>query len=1008
MRSLGSNLRYGSDSVRTSFHCEGVGSPVLVSGVKLSSLQPLLWPWVALVLMGAPIEVRAEDSMEALMAAARTHWAFQPVKAPPVPADVDVARVRRPLDAFVLAKLAEKGLSLSPEADRATLIRRAYFNLVGVPPTAEEIEAFVADPDPEAFEKLVDRLLADPRFGERWGRYWLDVARYADSKGYVFQEERRYAYSYTYRDWVVRAFNEDLPYDKFILAQLAADQTLGQEDPRHLAAMGFLTLGRRFLNSEPDIIDDRLDVTFRGLQAITVGCARCHDHKFDPVPIADYYSLYGVFASSEEPAEKPLLGEPERTPAYEAFEAELAKKEQAVADFYESKKRALFEREAIEKYLQLCAEGWAKSDEELSALAKERKLYATVALRWREYLRQLGPQHPVAAPFLALVTLDPAQFEAQRDGALAQAQTAVTFNPLLAAALRANPPASLADVVKLYAELFSQHQGAEPLPEAAAEEVRLVMRAPEGLEGLEARKLHRDFSVEERGRVTQLRNDIEAFKANAEGAPPRAMVMVDKAKPVEPVIFKRGNRASPGAQVPRQFLAVLAGPNREPFKQGSGRLEMAQRIASADNPLTARVFVNRVWFWLTGTPLVDSPSDFGVRTPPPSNPELLDHLASSFVAHGWSMKWLIREIVLSSTWQQVSDSPEVAPSAPDPSLIDPENTLFWRMNRRRRDFESFRDSMLMVSGRLDSKMGGRPVDIDNPDSNRRTLYGFIDRQNLPGLFRAFDFASPDQHAPRRFQTTVPQQALFALNNPFVVRQAEALAALSAPDEKTRAQHIARRVLGRSLEEGELASALAFVSEGPRGQTAGAWEYGYGHWDAEAGRTRFTPLPWFGANRWSASEHMPDPELAYTMITATGGHPGRDEAHGVILRWQSPETFAVNVRGEVKRPEASGDGVRVRLVTSHQGLVREWDVPAGGTMAIEIDSLPLQAGEVVDFIIDPKATDLCDSFQFVPRLTETRTGQLVAAANEEFAGPPLDPWTAYAQVLLISNEFMFVD
>ena len=310
--------------------------------------------------------------------------------------------MQAPLDAFVIATLTEKGLSLAPPADRGTLVKRAWFNLIGMPPTAEEVEAVVADPDPQAFARLVDRLLADPRFGERWGRYWLDVARYADSKGYVFEEERRYAFSYTYRDWVIRAFNEDLPYNTFVLAQLAADLSVGKEDRRHLAALGFLTLGRRFLNNEADIIDDRLDVTFRGLQAVTLGCARCHDHKFDPIPTADYYSLYGVFASSDEPKEKPLLGEPERTPEFIAFETELKQHEERVKEFHLGKKRALFEAASIEKYLVACADGWKKPDQELAALAKERQLYPSVALRWRRQFTALGDSHPVAAPFLAL------------------------------------------------------------------------------------------------------------------------------------------------------------------------------------------------------------------------------------------------------------------------------------------------------------------------------------------------------------------------------------------------------------------------------------------------------------------------------------------------------------------------------------------------------------------------------------------------------------------------------
>ncbi len=954
-----------------------------------------------MILAGAAALACAGSALRAAEADWRSHWAFQNVQAPAAPSVPEGARVQQPLDAFVIARLAAKNLTLSAAADRPTLIRRAYFNLVGVPPTAEEIDAFVADADPQAFAKLVDRLLADPRFGERWARYWLDVARYADSKGYVFQEERRYAYSYTFRDWVIRSFNEDLPYDQFLLAQLAGDQSLGKDDPRHLAAMGFLTLGRRFLNNEPDIIDDRIDVTFRGLQGLTVGCARCHDHKSDPVPAADYYSLYGVFASSEEPKEKPLLGEPERTPEYLAFEAELNKREQAVVDFHVQKKRALFQEGSLQQYLQACADGWEKPDGELAALAKERKIYPSVVLRWREHLRKLGDRHPVTAPWLALVKVPAEKFAAEREAVLVQLASTTALNPLISEPMKATPPSSMADVCKLYAQVLAKYPDDQPMPDANAEAMRLVLKSPDGPEGVDAMGLARDFSVPERDEARRLRNEVEGYKATAENGPPRAMAMVDRGQPVEPRIFKRGNRNMPGDQVPRQFLACLSGPERKPFQQGSGRLELAQLIASKENPLTARVMVNRTWGWLTGQPLVDTPSDFGVRTPPPANPELLDHLAARFMEQGWSVKKLIREILLSATWQQVDDVRAEAVAA------DPENRLMWRMNRRRRDFESFRDTLLSVAGRLDAKVGGRAVNLDDAEANRRTIYGFIDRQNLPALFRAFDFASPDQHAPKRFQTTVPQQALFALNNPFVLRQARALAETPAPTAAERLTALHRRVLGRAPTPDELQAGLDFVQSAPVGQTAGAWEYGWGDVD-EHGRTRFHRLPFFGKDRWSGSADMPDAALQWVMWTRGGGHTGADRAHGAILRWTAPEAGRVDYRGELKRPSEAGDGVRATLVSSLRGVLGTWDVPPKGAVMVAADGVEVAEGETLDVVVDCKEGDNSDSFQFAPRIVQTGNGQLLAASDDEFAGPALDPWVAYAQVLLVGNELMFVD
>lgn len=979
-----------------------------------------------LVAGGAPLAARADEGApEGLAAAApAAHWAYQPVRppAPPALSGSAAARVQQPLDAFVLGALETRGFSLSPRAGRDTLIRRAYFDLIGVPPTVEEVAAFVSDPadDGRAMAALVDRLLSDSRFGERWGRYWLDVARYADSKGYVFQEERRYAYSYTYRDWVVGAFNEDLPYDKFVLAQLAADQSLGQEDPRHLAAMGFLTLGRRFLNNQHDIIDDRLDVTFRGLQATTISCARCHDHKFDPIPIADYYSLYGVFASSEEPQDKPLLGEPERTPEYLAFEAELQKREQAVVDFHHQKKEALFSEEAITKYLQLCAEGWTRDDDGLRALARERQLYASVAVRWREHLRALGAEHPVVAPFLALVTLLPEQFADRRDDTLRPLLEAARVHPKVAESLRTAVPASMAEAAGLYAKLLAPYKVQEPMPDPEAEAMRLVLMAPAGPGGVDPMSLGRDFSVAERDVARNLRNEVDSYKATAENGPPRAMSMQDKGEPVRPVVFKRGSPGNRGEEVPRQFLGALAGPGRKPFAQGSGRLELAQTIASPSNPLTARVYANRVWLWLTGQSLVESPSDFGVRTPPPVNPALLDHLAASLVEGGWSTKRLIREIVLSAAWQQSSTwepavpaapaPPDAAPAPsrpPSPLAADPENTLLWKMNRRRRDFESFRDSLLTVSGRLDAKVGGRPVSLDSAKANRRTIYGFIDRQNLPGLFRSFDFASPDQHAPKRFQTTVPQQALFALNNPFVLVQARALAGLPAESETAKAAAILRRVLSRDPEPSEVARAAEFITTGPASQTAGAWEYGTGDVDPATGAARFHPFAHHQGDRWTCASEWPEGACGHAVIQAEGGHPGPDQARGVVWRWLSPETGKLDLSGEIKRPSDQGDGVRLRLVTGTRGVVRTWEVPPGAGVTLDGTSIEVAADETLDFIVDAGQSDTSDSIEVSFRL-KNAAGHLLASSRDEFSGPALDPWVAYAQVLLISNEFMFVD
>ena len=531
---------------------------------------------------------------------AKLHWSFQPVHEPSIPVVKNSGWAQSPIDAFILAKLEAQAIPSAPPADRRTLIRRATFDLIGLPPTPAEVDAFVNDSSPGAFERVVDRLLASPHYGERWGRYWLDLARYADNKGYVgVDKDREFHFGYLYRDWVIRALNDDLPYDQFVVKQIAADR-LPHTDNLDLPAMGLLTVGRRFINDRQLIIDDQIDVVCRGTLGLTVTCARCHNHKFDPIPTEDYYSLYGVMDSSDE-KEVPL------TP----------------------------------------------------------------------------------------------------------------------------------------------------------------------------------------------------------GAAEKALIEEERPHPSNPHVFVRGNSGNQGPEVPRRFLAVLSGPDRKPFHDGSGRLELARRIASPDNPLTARVMVNRVWLHHFGEGLVRTPSDFGARSDPPTHPELLDFLASKFMKEGWSIKRLHRLIMLSSVYQQSSNG-----SAKSESL-DPENRLLSHFNRQRLDFEAMRDALLAAGGALDEKMGGPSVNLlAEPFVRRRTVYSYVDRQNLQGLLRTFDFASPDAHSPMRHVTTIPQQALFLMNSPFAVQQAERLIArpeiASTPDTVERVRRMYRFVYSRDPTPEELSLAQQYL------------------------------------------------------------------------------------------------------------------------------------------------------------------------------------------------------
>ena len=774
---------------------------------------------------------------------AARHWAFQPIRPPATPPVRKASWVRTGMDAFILAALEAQGLSPTPEADRRTLLRRVTHDLTGLPPTPEEMDSFLKDRSPLAYDRVVDRLLASSAYGERWGRHWLDVARYADSKGYVFEEERRYPYSHTYRDWVVDAFNRDLPYDRFLIEQLAGDQVATATDRKPLAAMGFLTLGRRFLNNQPDIIDDRIDVVTRGLMGLTVQCARCHDHKFDPIPTADYYSLYGLFSNSHEPDPKPLVGEnPDRQQAAD-YDRELARRRQELEDYRAEQTAVVLQRlrTRVGDYLLAAHEGMGLEAGAQEGLARQRSLDPGLVSAWRARLEALKKApHPVFAPWFAWAALGTNEFSGRAPAIAAEVAAgrwqALALNVRLVDALKGWSPTNLAEVASRYGRLLNEVDaewktlvaGAktdgkpEPkaLPDAAAEELRLVLHAPDGPIPGALAGIDRFFDTPVAQKSRALRRKVDELDATHPGAPLRAMALLDNATITEPVIFQRGNPGNRGPKVPRQQLAILAGPDRKPFTQGSGRLEFARSVASPDNPLTARVMVNRVWMRHFGTPLVKTPSDFGVRTEPPSHPGLLDHLAVQWIRQGWSMKALHREMLLSATYRMASD-PEAAglsrKALARATAADPANALFWRMNRKRTDFEAMRDGLLAVGGNLDPKVGGLAVAIHDTDTPapRRTLYGFIDRQNLPGILRSFDFASPDTSSSGRFQTTVPQQALFWLNSAFVAGQARALIArpdVKALDGDARVKRLYALAFQRAPTRRELAAAREFLRQ----------------------------------------------------------------------------------------------------------------------------------------------------------------------------------------------------
>ncbi len=788
--------------------------------------------WVRL---GAPWPETSTDSPT--RSAAETHWAFQPVQRPTVPAQA--GNGRDPIDAFLMERLKAQGLSFAPEADRRSLIRRLSFDLTGLPPTADEVNAFVNDnrPGDLAYARLVDRLLASPRYGERWGRHWLDVARYADTKGYVFLEDGRYPWAYAYRDYVIESFNADLPFDRFVLEQLAADQLELGEDRRALRAVGFLTVGGRFMNNTYDVIDDRIDVVTRGLMGLTVTCARCHDHKFDPVSQQDYYALYGVFASSVEPATQPLFEEPAPTEEYQSFVKELEARQASLEAFLAGKRAALTEnaqRRVGDYLLAAHVRRQQPSTEEFMQIADGGDLNPTILSRWQSALEGARrTHHPVLAPWIALETVPEEELGSRVGEVLAGLEASGSaINSLLLRTLREQPPDSRRALASVYAALLNRVEGIwseqrlrtalegraiEALPDPVLEEFRRLFHgldAPTDISMLPYGDLALLPDRPSQDARKKLQSAVEEWRITGKGAPARAMVLEDLPTPVEPRVFLRGNPNRTGPKVDRRAPLLLTGGEPRSFEHGSGRLELARTIVDSRNPLVARVLVNRLWMHHFGAPLVSTPSDFGLRSEQPIHPELLDWLASELVDEGWSIKRLQRLMVMSTAYRQ-------SVSNPPAEAADADNQLFSRARWRRLDFESLRDSLLTVSDRLAERIGGPSVaKLDDRANNRRTLYASIDRLNLPGIFRTFDFPDPNTTSPKRDPTTVPPQALFLLNHPLVIETARAVAERTeaAEGEQTneaRLESLYQRLFQRVPNDSERAAALAFLAAEPK-------------------------------------------------------------------------------------------------------------------------------------------------------------------------------------------------
>ena len=961
----------------------------------------------------------------------KKHWAFQPVKAPIIPTVTLPEWNVNGVDAYIAQRLAQEGVKPSPLADRRTLIRRLSFDILGLPPTPQEIQQFIKDPadDDTATSALVDRLLASPHFGERIGRHWLDLARYSDTKGYVFQEDRRYPFAFTYRDYVIRSFNEDKPYNQFIIDQLAADKVDVKGDNRHLAAMGYLTVGRRFLNNQADIIDDRIDLVGRSLMGLSIACARCHDHKFDPIPSADYYSLYGVFASSNEPKDGPILETAGQSAKRQEYEKAMNAAKAAMDEFL-AKKGKEFRDELASKpgeYLSAAADlnfevmGRGGKVDELAAARKLRpELVRAAGFRWSTFLKENKPEVTKAlTPWRDLAGVKPEEF-ARTAEAKIKTYPADALPPALLAVLKASPPKSRAELALAYFKALDQARPKDPkmMPVEADKPLLALFDSENGLLNFDAKSTERVVNRADRNKLRELQKKLDGINATHPGAPVRAMVLNDNPQPTEPVVFVRGNPGRPGKQVPRQFLQVVAGESRKPFKQGSGRLEMAQAIASADNPLTARVWVNRVWMYLIGKPLVESPSDFGVRSDPPTHPELLDYLAWNLTHDdAWHTKALIKRIVMSRTYRQSS-----APR-PDAAAKDPENRLVHRANRKRLELEPMRDAILAASGHLDPTVYGPSVDVTvAPYPAKRTVYAQIERQNLDTFFRTFDFAGPDSSSPKRFVTTVPQQALFLMNHPFVQEESKRFAerfaeGLKKSPEATVSQ-MAEVAWGRPMTKAETKAAVAFLNDlaaSPVPEPQPAWSYGFGGVDEAKGRVEnFLKYPKFIGTAWQFGDTLPHTLGSFNHLTPQGGHVGPTVKTGAIRRWTAPEAMTVKISAPLTHPNNQGDGVRGHIVSSRQGVLGKLNAK-NGTADFAREGLKVEAGETIDFVADcgPAGDQSFDGFGWAPIIQRTDTPGVSWNAADDFGDKPagvvtMNAAAQLAQTILQANAFLYID
>ena len=741
----------------------------------------------------------------------REHWSFQPVIKPVAPATGKSEWPKVDLDHFILAKLKSKGLKPNAQAEKRILLRRAYLDLLGLVPKPDEVRAFMNDDSPDAFTKLVDRLLDSKHYGERWARHWLDVARYSDGLGGV-GDGQDLPGAWRYRDWVVKAFNEDMPFNEFARRQIAGDCL--EDESKDPVATGFFAIGPTYKGdggdaeatnaAKAETLSDRVDTFSRAFLGLTAACARCHNHKFDPISIKDYYSLAGIFNNSRLNLNHPL-GTKDEIDAHKEGNARVKEKQEELnawsVEVREDGMRKLMRQSgdhilALYRYYQQRNKDGGISDR--NKYATEKGIEPKSLNQWERVLKDARNKgkFPLLATWFEKSPLD----EKTKAIEAELTDSAKVFRERIVTILD-----DLDGRDSMWREDMKTQGKRLPRPRASKEDLTFLNHLRGGPCKIgNPDELGDKFKEKHKA----MRDAVALARKEVPPKPPTAHVL-NEGGSTDMHVALRGDLAKKGEVVPRRFLRVLAGDDSPIYKNGSGRKELAIAVTDSSNPLTARVIVNRVWQWHFGQAIVGTPSNFGILGEKPSHPKLLDWLASSFVEEGWSLKKFHRKILLSATWQMssVHDDAKFAK--------DGDNRFLWRMNPRKLDAENWRDSLLVASGELDFTIGGSPI-TNILTSPRRTLYSKIsrsgDRFDSDAFLRLFGFPAPQSTSAKRAVSTVPQQYLFMMNSSFMQKRAQALTQTlqQEKDPGRRIRMLYERLYSRLPEPRETEAGLTFV------------------------------------------------------------------------------------------------------------------------------------------------------------------------------------------------------